>query len=164
MAYSVSFSNQTLTAARSVWFVNPKASGAGSIIQILRMSLSQSGSTTSAMERIQIYTQTSTFPTLTSATPVSMNAQDGASGITGGTAGAAGTTGIAASAEGAGTKTIVYSDAFNVLNGWLYVPVPEERPTIGILGTAQGLGLWFPAGPATLTGWSFSVVWREVNL
>ena len=160
--YSISFSNSTLTAAMPVFFINPKANGAGSGVRILSIRLSQSGSTTSAQERLQLYTQVSTFPTMVSATPASMQSDDPASGITGGTAGAAGTAGVTGTAAGGGTKTPILADAFNVLNGWLYVPVPEERPEMNTLATVTGMGLWFPAGPATLTGWSGTLVYEEI--
>jgi hypothetical protein len=34
--------------------------------------------------------------------------------------------GTNATTEGAGTKTAVWDDTFNVLNGWLYVPTTAE--------------------------------------
>lgn len=160
--YTVSFGNQTLTAARSIWFVNPKATGPGAALEIISVELNQSANATSIQERIEFYTQASTFPTLATKTPVPTKFGDPASGIVGGTAGAAGTTGIAASAEGAGAKTIIKSAAFNALNGYLWVPVPEERHVIGIAAVAQGYGIWFPAGPTTLTGWSFTVTYAEL--
>lgn len=160
--YTVRFTNTTLTAAMPFVFVNPKATGAGAALEVISCRLSQSGSAASAQERVEIFTQASAFPTMVSATPVPLNFGDPASGITGGTTGAAGLIGVAGTAVGAGTKTIVLSDAFNVLNGWLYIPVPEERPTIGIAGTAQGLGIWFPAGPTTLTGWSMTFTYAEL--
>lgn len=160
--YSVTFTNTTLTAAMPFFFVNPKASGAGAALEIIEWHISQSANATSAQERIQEFTQATAFPTLVSATPVPTKFGDPSSGITGGTAGAAGTCGIAGTAVGAGTKTFGESYAFNVLNGYDRIYVPESRPTIGIAGTAQGWGLWFPAGPTTLTGWSFSVMYAEL--
>lgn len=160
--YTVTGTNLTLTAARTVWFVNPKATGAGAALELITIRLGQSANATSIMERVQLYTQTTAFPTLVSTTPTPTKFGDPASGIVGGTAGAAGTTGLAATAEGAGTKTLILSDTFNALNGWSYIPVPEERETIAIAATAQGLGLWFPAGPTTLTGWSITVKYAEL--
>lgn len=160
--YSVTFTNTTLTAAMPFFFINPKASGAGAALEILEFHLDQSSSTTSAQERIQVFTQASAFPTVVSATPVPTKFGDPASGITGATTGAAGTCGIAGTAVGAGTKTFGQSFAFNVLNGFDGIYLPESRPTIGIAGTAQGWGVWFPAGPTTLTGWSFTVVYAEL--
>jgi hypothetical protein len=81
--------------------------------------------------------------------------------IAGGTAGAAGTCGINASAEGAGTKTPYWDEAFNVLNGWLHVPTPAETKIMPA-GSASGLGLFLPVAAATLTNWAFGCVFREV--
>jgi hypothetical protein len=66
-----------------------------------------------------------------------------------------------ATAENAGIKTVVWEDAFNVLNGWLHVPTPPET-RIMPAGYAQGLGLFFPVAPATLTNWAFGTVFREI--
>lgn len=160
--YSVTFTNTTLTAAMPFFFVNPKASGAGAALEIIEWHIGQSANATSAQERIQVFTQVSVFPTMVSATPVPTKFGDPASGITGGTAGAAGTVGIAGTAVGAGTKTFGESYGFNVLNGYDKIYVPEARPTIGIAGTAQGWGIWFPAGPTTVTGWSMTLVYAEL--
>ncbi len=160
--YTVRFTNTTLTAAMPFVFVNPKATGAGSALELISCRLSQSANATSIQERVEIFTQVTAFPTLVTVTPVPTKFGDPASGIVGGTAGAAGTIGVAGTVAGAGAKTIILSDAFNALNGWLYIPVPEERPTIGIAATAQGLGIWFPAGPTTLTGWSMTFVYAEL--
>jgi hypothetical protein len=44
-----------------------------------------------------------------------------------------------------GTYTdILYRDNFSVLNGWLWVPTPEERIIVGPSGI---LGLKFPIAP-----------------
>lgn len=160
--YAVSFSNTTLTAAMPFFFINPKATGAGAAIEIISLSLTQSGTATSAMERIDLFTQASAFPTMVSATPVPTKFGDPASGITGGTTGAAGLVGVAGTAVGAGTKTVIASYGFNNLNGFLWIPVPEERHTIGIAGTAQGWGARFPAGPTAVTGWSMTLVFAEL--
>src|SRR6266702_3870744 len=71
-------------------------------LAVKRAWASQRGSSTSAMIGVQLNTQVSSFPTLTSQAPVPIKASDPVSKITGGTAGAAGTSGVNASAEGAG--------------------------------------------------------------
>lgn len=132
-------------------------------LEVLRCWVSQAANATSAQQRIQISTQVSTFPTLTSQAPVAVKAGDPVSKITGGTAGAAGTSGINASAEGAGGKTVLIPDAFNVLNGWLWVPTPAETIIETPQATAHGLGLVFPAAPATLTNWNAGMAFRELG-
>jgi hypothetical protein len=150
-----------LAGATTAIFVNP-AAAVNPNLEFLRFWVGQSANATSAQQRIQLETQVTAFPTLTSATPVKLKPSDpNASVITGGTAGAAGTAGTNASAEGAGTKTTVWDDAFNVLNGWLNVPTPPETRVMPA-GSSSGLGLFFPVAPATLTNWAFGEVFREV--
>src|SRR5215472_16061472 len=124
--FSISTAGVTVVGATTLIFVNP-AAAVNPNLEFLRFWVGQSANATSAQQRIQLDTQASAFPTLTSSTPTKLKVADpNASVITGGTAGAAGTAGINASAEGAGTKTPVWDDAFNVLNGCLHVPTPRD--------------------------------------
>lgn len=150
----ITVANQAVTLV----FINP---GTGQSIEILRCWVSQSANATSAQQRVQLVTQVTAFPTLTSTTPGRLKLSDPVSVIAGGTAGAAGTSGTNASAEGAGTKTVLINDAFNVLNGWLWVPTPPETIVMNA-GASSGFGLHLPVAPATLTNWSFGVVYREL--
>lgn len=158
--FSISAAGITVAGATTLIFVNPPAAPNVNI-EFLRFWAGQSANATSAQQRIQLETQVTAFPTLTAATPTKLKPADAVSVITGGTAGAAGTSGINASAEGAGAKTAVWDDAFNVLNGWLHVPTPPET-RIMPAGSASGLGLFFPVAPATLTNWAFGAVFREM--
>jgi hypothetical protein len=156
MAREFSVGGDGLTLANQpVTLVFMNAPAAPSInIQILRFWASQQGSATSAQQRIQIETQASVFPTLVSATPKHLKLGDAtASILTGGTAGAQGTCGINASAEGAGSKTVVSGDNFNVLNGYLWTPTPRELIDLPPSNTS-GLGLFLPAAAASLTNWA----------
>jgi len=158
--FSISAGGITVAGATTLIFVNPPAAP-NPTLEFLRFWVGQSANATSAQQRVQIETQASVFPTLTSATPQKVKKSDpNASVIVGGTAGAAGTSGINASAEGAGSKTALMDDAFNVLNGWLYVPTPDEIPSLPA-GLTQGLGLFLPVAPATLTNWAFGTTFRE---
>ena len=157
--YVVSVGGITLAnQAVSLVFINP---GTGQSLEILRCWASQSANATSAQQRIQTNTQVTAFPTVTSTTPGKLKLSDPVSVIVGGTAGAAGTCGTNASAEGAGAKTVLHNDAFNVLNGWLWVPTPPETIVMNASASA-GFGLHFPVAPATLTNWAFGVVFREL--
>ena len=166
--YVISSSSATATAGLSVAgattlvFVNP-AAAPNVNIEFLRYWASQAANTSSAQQRIQTVSQVTAFPTLTSATPAKLKLAQGVSVITGGTAGAAGTSGINASAEGAGTKTVIgdVDDAFNALNGYLNVPTVNDTLIVPA-GFASGIGLWFPQAPVTLTGWNWGVKFREV--
>lgn len=164
-SYAITSKGLTIIANATLVFINPKATGSGSGIEIIRCWISQNANATSAQVSVQLHSQVSTFPTLitTNATPVALDqASNIASGIIAGTAGAAGTCGVNASAEGAGAQTPFYVDNFNALNGWLYIPTPEERPRFGVAATAAGFGMKIVGTPGTLTGWSWGVVYNEV--
>lgn len=157
--FQISAGGITVAGATTLVFINPIA--APNInIEILRCWIGQTANATSAQQRVQLVSQVTAFPTLTTFTPAKLKRADAVSVIVGGTAGAAGTCGINASAEGAGAKTIIHEDAFNVLNGWLWVPTPAET-LVFPAGSASGFGLFFPVAPATLTNWAFGVVYRE---
>src|SRR3990167_7991179 len=132
----LTLANQAVTAV----FINPSATIG---VEILRCWLGQTGTATSAQQRVQTNTQVTAFPTLTSATPSKLKIIDPVSVIAGGTAGAAGTCGVNASAEGAGTKTVLHADAFNVLNGHLLVFTPAETIIMNA-SAASGFGYHFP--------------------
>ena len=152
-APNITLANQAVTLV----FCNV---GTTTSLEFLRMWASQSSSNNTAQQRVQINTQVSAFPTLTSQTPTKQWLLDPASQITGGSAGAAGTAGINASAEGAGAKTILYPDAFSIVNGWLWVPTPPETLTLNA-GAASGMGLHLPAPPGSLGNWNAGMIFRE---
>ena len=161
--FVVTAANQTVQNALSTLiFINPPAAPNVSL-EVTRITISQSANATSAQQRVQISIQPTTFPSGgTGIAPLALNRGDTtASVLTSGGAGAAGTAGFNYTSENGGTKTALFSDAFNVLNGWLWVPTPEERIVLPA-GFASGLGVVFPAAPTTLTGWTFNLFYREV--
>ncbi len=160
MQYSVSAAGVTPTAAAcTLAFVNP---GTSRSLQFIRAWAGQSVNATSAQQRVQLNTQVTAFPTLTSTAPVPHTLSDPASVITGGTAGAAGTSGTNASAEGAGAKTVVYPDAFNVLNGFLWIPSPREVIVLNA-SAASGFGLHFPVAANPAGAWSWGVTFEQLG-
>jgi hypothetical protein len=163
MAREFSVGGDGLTLVNAVVtlvFINPHAA-VSPMLNILRMWASQQGSTTSNQQRIQAETQVTAFPTLVSATPQHLKRSDTtASVIVGGTAGAAGTCGINASAEGAGAKTVMFGDVFNILNGYLWVPTPREIIEL-TAGDASGFGLYLPAAASSLTAWACGINYGE---
>jgi len=152
-ATDITLANQAVTGI----FVNP---GVDASLLFLRAWASQAANATSAQQRVQLNSQVTAFPTLVSQAPEETAELGGVSTIVGGTAGAAGTSGINASAEGAGAKTVLHPDAFNVLNGWLWVPTPEEA-YLHSASLPSGFGLHFPTAPTTLTNWNFGLVFAE---
>jgi hypothetical protein len=159
--YIVQGKNVTVAGATTLVAINPPT---GRTIEIVRAWCSQIANATSAQVAIEMGFKASVFSTLTSTTPEKTKPSDPVSYITGGTAGAAGTAGINASAEGAGTHTTKYPDAFNALQGWLWTPSFAGGESF-ILSSADSLAfaLKFSAAPATLTGWNFGVAFREIG-
>jgi len=161
-SFAVSGAGITVASSNPVTlvFINPPSTVG---IRVLRAWCSQAGSAlTSQNLSIEFATQVTAFPTLTSATPAKLQRQNpNASAITGGTAGAAGTAGINASAEGAGTKTQVFADAFNNINGWVYQPTPKNCIEVPA-GSASGLGLVLLTTAGTTSGWNFGVEFEEI--
>jgi hypothetical protein len=163
--YSVGALNVSVTNAVDLAqvFINPSATAASACgLEFLRGWVSQAANATSAQQTVALRTQVTAFPTLTSATPRKLKFLDPASLITGGTAGAAGTAGTNASVAGAGTKSEVIDDNFNVLNGWLWVPTPRETIVMPAMA-ASGFGLYFPVAPTTLTSWSYGLTFAELG-
>ena len=155
-AGGLTLANQAVTLA----FINP-AAAPNFGIRIKRVDVGQTGTATSAQQRLEFVTQVTAFPTLTSATPRALNTQDpNASIITGGTAGAAGTCGVNASAEGAGGKTVRKEFVFNNLNGFLWVATPDDVIELPA-GSASGFGVFLPVAPGTLTNWSVDLQYEE---
>jgi len=152
--------NQAVTLA----FLNP-ASAPNPNIEFLRFWIGQSANPTSAQQRMQVVTQVSSYPTLAGFTPAKLKRSDpNASVLTSNTSGPMGSAGINATAENGGTKSIIVEDTFNVVNGGLWVPGPDERIIVpaNVSATGAGLGLHLPVAPATLTNWAWGTNFREV--
>ena len=155
--FTVSGSNITIAGGATLVFINPDTDVG---IEILRCWMGQDSTETNEQQRVNLVTQVTAFPTVTSVEP-SPHLFGETSRIVGGTAGAAGTCGIDASAEGAGSKTVIFADTFNNLLVYLWVATPEERITIRA-AEASGFGMQISTTPTTLTGWSFGVTYREI--
>jgi hypothetical protein len=164
-AYTLDAANVTLAnnSPVSIAFLQVPTAAPIVVVEFLRAYCSQSNSNSGVQQRIQIATQVTTFPTLTSQAPQPVWASDPASKIGGGTAGAAGTSGINASAEGSGAKTVLVADAFNTLNGWLWVPTPYETIVESAQSTAHGIAVSLPAAPGTLSAWNGGFTFRELG-
>jgi hypothetical protein len=159
MQYSVSVGGITPTpAACTLAFVNP---GTSRSLAFLKAWAGQSVNATSAQQRIQLNTQVTAFPTLTSTAPVPHTLSDPASVITGGTAGAAGTSGTNATAEG-GTKTIIVHDTFNVLNGFLWQPTPKDIIVLNA-SASSGFGLHVPVAVNPPGAWSWGITFEQLG-
>lgn len=152
--------NNVTVSSNTIAYVNP-ANAVSCNIEILRAWLGQSGSTTSAQQRVQHSSQVSGYPTLAASTPAPLKRHDQISRIVSSTNGAPGTSGTNATAEGAGAKTVIWEDAFNVLNGYLWVPTPRET-IVFAASSSTGYGLYLPAAPSSTANWSGGINFAEV--
>ncbi len=59
-----------------------------------------------------------------------------------------------------GTGNEFYHGAYHVQNGWLYLPVPEERPQL-ISGGDDVFAVVFPTAPDAANVISATIVWGE---
>jgi hypothetical protein len=156
MAAATIIASGELITIRAATAIGSRAS----MLEILRMSCGQTSTTTSAQLAVRWGQKASAFGTFTTVTPAPIALGTVASAITGSTSNAASSAGINASANGAGTLTVLGQEAFNNLNGWLWVPTPEERiivtPDLTFLLQLQGT-------PSALTGWSADLTFRELT-
>ena len=159
--YTVPMASTTIVANATLVIIHAASAmtTGGSLIEILRAWVGQDDTETSQQLGIILGRKVTAFGTYTSTTPVPHTLGAVASGITGGTSGAAGTAGTDASAEGAGAVTTIVPDGFNNLNGWLWVPTPEERI---IVGPDQAVVLKIVGTPTVLTNWSAGLTYSEL--
>lgn len=156
--------NFTLTTnILNLAFISSAASGsAASNIRILRVEISQRGSTTLGMVGGAFSTQTGTTTTGTSTTPATVSPLGGAaSGLSGNTnpSGGAGRSATNLSVNTTPSYTNHHMFDFANLNGYLWQPTPAQEIIIppSTLWTVRLI-----ADPATLTGWTVSV-WLDEN-
>lgn len=134
--YEVSLNNTSVSTA--ITLVQLKA-GSASILRILRAWCSQSNLTSSAQQAIEIVRKSAAATVTAFGAPLKNDPGDAASNMVSSTTGT-GTVGTAEGTDG----DILYRDNFSVLNGWLWVPTPEERIIVGPSGI---IALKFPVAP-----------------
>jgi len=160
--FTVLMANQTIVADATLVIIRTAAAltTRASLIEVLRIWVNQIGTEASDELGVIIGQKASAFGTYTSTTPAPHVIGGAASGIAGGTSGAAATAGTDASAEGAGTVTATIEEGFNNLNGYLWVPTPEERI---IVPTDTAIITKMVGTPAVLTGWNAGMTFTEIN-
>lgn len=161
-AYTIGFQNQTVGNI-SVAYLRPSASQA---IEIVRCWLTCSANATAEMARVQMVTQAvSGSPAYTTAAGVALDKGLAAAGatcsITGSTSCAAGGGGTIATTESGGARTVLAEEAFNRVNGWVWIPGPKERIILPA-GYASIFALYLPAAPATTGNWSGGINFVEL--
>ncbi len=114
------------TVTTAVTLLQLKA-GAGNPLELLRASVTAESTTSDEMV-IQVLRKSATA-TVTSFTPLLKRPDMPVAAAAGGTA----ATGHTATVEGT-DDDILYEESVNVLNGFVYVPVPEEREWVDVAG------------------------------
>jgi hypothetical protein len=133
--------------------VNQVLAPALAAIEITRCWCNQSTVTTTNQTRIQLNRNSTACTVTTQAAAALANGMQASKCVNGTTA-----TGITASIEGTVTAT-VWSEGFNVVNGILYLPVPEARWML--VGSAAGFAaVKFPNAPAS-ADYTTGIEWLE---
>ena len=160
-AFTVAMNDQTIVADATLVLIHAAAalSTAGSLLEVIEATAGQKGVATSNQLSLAIGRKVSAFGTYTSTTPQPNVLGSAASAIAGGTAGAAATAGTDASAEGGGAFTAHKPLVFNNLNGYLWIPTPEDRL---IIGPDQAVALKIIGTPANLLNWSASITFLQL--
>lgn len=165
--YIVKATNATvINAANTPLLTIANDAGAATVgpLEIVRIKAGQRGTSTSQQLDIAWGLRVAGNGTVTgtAATPAKQNSGDPISLIVGGTNGlTAGqaTTVITTDTLGTGTLSSLDGDQFNNLNGFIWVPLPEERFVVQATDIFE---LYLPAAPTTLTGWGYSVSFQEI--
>lgn len=117
-------------------------------VSIVKAWINQSTVTSSQQAQVQLLLKSS-GATVTSFTPLKLDAGAGASTAT---------AGHTATVEGT-DSTVYVSEGFNILNGWLYVPIPEERI---VFPSSSIVAIKFGAAPTSAT-YHWGVIFEEIG-
>jgi hypothetical protein len=125
--------------------------------EILRASMTQGTNTTSSQTAAMLVRKSAGATVTTGVAGTTVNKENPVAPTTDASLGAT-ATGITASAEGTNTEQSI-KRGFNILNGWEWLPTPEERLIVPQSGF---LGLTFMTAPASST-WYAEMSWRELR-
>jgi hypothetical protein len=143
--YVVRLDNIAVTGA--ITLIAVTAPSTGNIV-LLRAWCSQSSSTTATQLPVEILRKTAAV-TGTSFTPLALNENDSA---------ASSTCLINATAEGTDGNVLI-REAWEYLNGWLWVPTPEERIVVKASGI---IAMKLPVAPGASVTLQAGFVFGEV--
>lgn len=148
--------NNGVTIATAITALQLLAGTAGPV-EVLRASLTQSSSTTSAQTSAGVIRKSAAATVTAAVLGTTLLEQNPVSPASNANLGVS-ATGITASAEGTnGERTV--ERGFNVLNGFEWLPTPEER----ILAPQGGiLALYFVSAPPSAT-WFAELTFRELR-
>lgn len=154
MVYTLRTPAGGVTISTAITILQLKA-GAAAKVELLRASLTQRGSVTSVQEAVQLLRKTAAA-TVTAGVAGTTYLKNDPASPTGTLSLGTSASGYTGSAEGT-DGDILKDEGFNVLNGWLWLPTPEERiwvPAGGIVA------LKFASAPASQS-WRAEFVFRE---
>ena len=161
--YNIVATNATMiTAVNVLAAIYPVATPptAGSVLALKRVEITQNANVTSAQVRAAISARTGGNLTVATITPTPRKYGGAASAIAGiGGTLAAGKCGITGSADATPTYVDLIVASFNALNGWLWIPTPDE---VMYFTGAVACVIRFLADPATLTGWNCNLNFEEI--
>lgn len=144
--YSISCGNVAITTSKSIIVYQAAGTVAA---ELLRVAVSQNNLDVTDQMRIQVLRKTTAPSGGTAITPAPVV----------GAPAAAGTTSYSPTSDGT-DGAILVEDVFNILTGWNWVWLPEERPII----QPQGLvGIKLPTAPASSTNFSATLILREIG-
>jgi len=126
---------------------------AGTTIEILRAWCSAATNLVDDVQEIEIYGNDAVATGGTALTEQAIQGQDDA---------ASGVTALGGPTVGA-TPTTLYPDAFHLQNGWLYLPVPEERIRVVGAATIDNVGVRFHVAPGASVTVSYGITWGEIG-
>jgi hypothetical protein len=137
----------TATISTAITIIQAVAASTKPLIAI-RLWVTESASGTGAQAGVEIVRKTAAGTT-TAVTPVPVRPSQGTASFTAGH-----------NASGEGTVTDVHDgEGFNVVNGWLWLPTPDEQIVVPISGI---LGSRFAAAPASQT-WRYGGTFVEIG-
>lgn len=148
--------NGGATISTAITILQLKA-GTGFPLELFAATLTQTGSTTSAQAHVGILVK-SAAATVTAASAGTTLNKVGAHGITSDAVLSTSGSGYTATVEGTDSEIIV-DEAFNVTQGWQWVPVPEGRIVVPVSGI---IAMKFLTAPASHS-WRASFYFRELR-
>lgn len=148
--------NNGVTISSAITAIQLKA-GANGVIELLRASVTQGTSTTSTQFAAAVIRKSAAATVTIAVTNTNVKKMNPASPTADASLGTA-ATGFTASAEGTDTDLSIQR-GINILNGWEWLPTPEERMIVPIAGFCA---VKFLTAPPSAT-WYAELIFRELR-
>ena len=152
--YTLSNNGVTISTAISALQLKPGTNGA---VEILRAAVTQGNNVTSAQLVAAVIRKSAAATVTTAVAGTHLNKHNPISPTADASLGTT-ATGITATAEGTNTDLTI-KRGLNLLNGWEWLPTPEERLVVPQSGFAAVTFLTAPAS----SSWYCDLTWRELR-